>query len=204
LLKVLLDDSNRRVVSQGSSFTLNEGYVLKVTEIDIGGAPRQAWITLLKDGVQVDSLVVAEGNTYIYSKQVGGISDLPIIIVRFDSVFRGAEVNAVFIKWVFQISDSYSKIVSGDRYSLMEITGADKNQITMDNSASVDLSAGNTVDLMGNLKIIVADDSNILRFALSAERTGTYEIRGTVFPVTDEWTPLNFGLNVGGGGTSVG
>ncbi|TAN36824.1 MAG: S-layer protein, partial [Candidatus Methanoperedens sp.] len=40
LLKVLLDNSDRRVVSQGSSFTLNEGYVLKVTEIDIGGAPR--------------------------------------------------------------------------------------------------------------------------------------------------------------------
>ncbi len=56
----------------------------------------------------------------------------------------------------------------------------------MDNSVSVDLSAGNTVDLMGNLKIIVADDSNFLRFALSAERTGTYEVRGTVFPVTDE------------------
>ncbi len=86
----------------------------------------------------------------------------------------------------------------------MEITGADKDHITMDNSVSVDLSAGNTVDLMGNLKIIVADDSNFLRFALSAERTGTYEVRGTVFPVTDEWTPLNFGLNIGGGGTSVG
>lgn len=204
LLKVLLDDSDRRVVSQGGSFTLNEGYVLKVTEIDIGGAPRQAWITLLKDGVQVDSQGVAERNTYIYSKDVGSISDLPIIIVRFDSVFRGAEVNAVFIKGVFQISDSYTKIGSGDRYGLMEITGADKNHITMDNSASVDLSAGNTVDLMGNLKIIVADDSNILRFALSAERTGTYEVRGTVFPVTAEWTPLNFGLNIGGGGTSVG
>lgn len=204
LLKVLLDDSNRRVVSQGSSFTLNEGYVLKVTEIDIGGAPRQAWITLLKDGVQVDSQVIAEGKTYIYSKDVGGISDLPIVIVRFDSVFRGAQINAVFIKGVFQISDSYSKIGSGDRYGLMEITGADKNHVTMDNSVSVDLSAGNTVDLMGNLKIIVADDSNVLRFALSAERTGTYEVRGTVFPVTDEWTPLNFGLNIGGGGTSVG
>jgi S-layer protein (TIGR01567 family) len=204
LLKVLLDDSNRRVVSQGSSFTLNEGYVLKVTEIDIGGSPRQAWITLLKDGVQVDSQVVAEGKTYIYSKEVGGISDLPIIIVRFDSVFIGAEINAVFIKGVFQISDSYTKIGSGDRYGLMEITGADKYHITMDNSVSVDLSAGSTVDLMGNLKIIVADDSNVLRFALSAERTGTYEVRGTVFPVTNEWTPLNFGLNIGGGGTSVG
>ncbi|MDD1744931.1 MAG: hypothetical protein LUQ20_03860 [Candidatus Methanoperedens sp.] len=126
------------------------------------------------------------------------------IIVRFDSVFRGAEINAVFIKGVFQISDSYTKIGSGDRYGLMEITGADKDHITMDNSVSVDLSAGNTVDLMGNLKIIVADDSNFLRFALSAERTGTYEVRGTVFPITYEWTPLNFGLNIGGGGTSVG
>ncbi len=203
LLRVLLDDSDKRVVSEGGSFTLKEGYVLKVSAIDIGAGPRQIWITLLKDGAEVDNGVVAAGDTYVYSKQVGGVSDLPIIAVRFDSIFRGGEVNAAFIKGVFQISDSYTLINSGDRYGVMEITGASKDRITMDNRNSIDLSPGTTADLMGNLKIIVADNSSVLRFALSADRTGTYEVRGTIYPVTSEWTSLNFGLNVGGG-TSAG
>jgi len=51
---------------------------------------------------------------------------------------------------------------------------------------------------MGNLKIIVADNSSVLRFAPSVERTGIFDVRGTIYPVTSVWTPLNFGLDIGG------
>ncbi|GFO96690.1 S-layer protein [groundwater metagenome] len=201
LHRVLLDDENRRVISEGGTFTLKEGYVLRLKEIDIGAGPRQIWLTLLKDGVEVDSDVAAAGDTYVYSKKAGALSDLPVIAVRFDSVFRGREVNAAFIKGVFQISDSYTQVRSGDRYGAMKITGASRDRITMNNRNVIDLSPGNTIDLMGDLKIIVANNDT-LRFALSVERTGTYEARGTIYPVAKVWTPLNFGLNIGG--TSVG
>ncbi len=204
LQKVLFDDETQRVVYVGGTLTLMEGYVLQMKEIDVGAGPGQVWVVLLKDGVEVDNGVVAGGNTYIYKKQVGGISDLPILAVHFDSVFRGTEVNAAFIKGLFQISDSYTHITGGDRYGEMEITGSSQSQITMDNSNAIDLSPANTVDLMGNLKIIVADNSSVLRFALSVgQPVGTFDVRGTIYPVTDEWTPLNFGLNIGGS-TSIG
>jgi S-layer protein (TIGR01567 family) len=202
LQKVLLDDEDKRVVTEGGTLTLNEGYVLKAKEVDIGGGPRQVWVSLIKDGTEVDSSVVAAGDTYFYIKKVGSVSDLPIIAIHVDSVFRGTEANAAFIKGVFQISDSYTKVSSGDRYGVMEITGAGTDQITMDNRDSVDQSPANTADLMGNLKLIVADNSSVLRFALSVERTGTFDVRGTIYPVTNEWTPQNFGLNIGS--TSIG
>jgi len=202
LQRVLLDDEDRRTVTVGGTLTLREGYVLRMREIDIGAGPGQIWVVLLKDGAEVDSDVVAAGDTYVYSKRVGVVTDLPIIAVRFESVFRGREVNAAFIRGVFQISESFTQVRTGDRYGVMEITGVGGDQIIMENRNSVDLSAGNTVDLMGNLKIIVADNSSVLRFGLSAERTGTYEVRGTIHNVTNAWTPLNFGLNIGG--TSIG
>ncbi|MCZ7363086.1 MAG: S-layer protein domain-containing protein, partial [Candidatus Methanoperedens sp.] len=203
LQKVLLDEEDKHLVLEGGTLTLNEGYMLKVKEVDIGGGPRQVWVSLLKDGVEVDSGVVGAGNTYTYLKKVGSVDNLPIIAIHVDSVFKGTEVNVAFIKGLFQISDSFIRVESNDRYGAMEITAVSSDQIAMDNRDALDLSPGNTVDLMGDLKIIVADNSSVLRFALSVARTGTFEVRGTIYPVTDEWTPLNFGLNVGGG-TSIG
>lgn len=203
LQKVLFDEEDRHLVEEGGTLTLNEGYVFKVKQVDIGGGLRQVWISLLKDGVEVDNAVIGAGNTYTYITKVGSVDNLPIIAVHIDSVFRGTDVNVAFIKGLFQISDSFTRVDSGDRYGAMEITAINSDQIAMDNKNTLDLSPGNTIDLMGNLKIIVADNSSVLRFGLSAARSGTYEVRGTIYPVINEWTPLNFGLNVGGG-TSVG
>lgn len=203
LQKILLDDDEKRTLTQGGTLTLEEGYVLQMKEVDVGAGKGQIWLVLLKDGSEVDNGVIAGGDTYIYSKKVGGVDELPIIAVHFDTVFRGKETNAAFVKGIFQISESVTSIKSGDRYSKMEISGIGSDKITMDNRDSIGLSRGNTIDLMGDLKIIVAD-SNTLRFALSIDRpkgTGEvgeiFEVRGTIYPVTNKWTPMNFGLNVG-------
>lgn len=203
LQKVLLDDDEKRTLTQGGTLTLEEGYVLQMKEVDIGAGKGQIWLALLKDGSEIDNGVIAGGDTYIYSKKVGSVGELPIIAVHFDTVFRGKETNAAFVKGIFQISETITSIKNGDRYEKMEISGIGSDKITMDNRDSIGLSRGNTIDLMGDLKIIVAD-SDTLRFALSIDRqkgTGEvdekFEIRGTIYPVTNKWTPMNFGLNVG-------
>jgi len=200
LHKIILDDDIKRTISVGSTITLREGYVLKAKEIDVGAGPGQIWMVLLKDGIEIDDDIISPGENYIYKKKVGSVDDLPIIAVHFDSVFRGREVNAAFIKGVFQISENINNIRNGDRYGKMEIASYGKDKITMQNEESVDLSPGNVIDLMGNIgiKIIVAD-SNTLRFALSVDIEGKTEIeaRGTIYPLVKEWTPMNFGLNAG-------
>ncbi len=197
LHKVLLDDEEKRVINEGGTLTLKDGYVLKMTEVDISAGPGQIWVTLLKDGDEVDSDVVSGKDNYIYSTKLGGVSDVPVLAVHFDSVFRGREVNAAFIRGIFQISESFTQVKSGERYGELEISSISSGGIDMSNRNSLSLSPGNTVDLVGNLKIIVADSST-LRFALSVERTGAFEMRGTIYPTATEWNPMNFGLNIGG------
>ncbi len=197
LHKVILDDEEKRVINEGGTLTLKEGYVLKMTEVDISAGPGQVWVTLLKDGVEVDSDVVAGNDNYVYITKLGVVNDVPVLAVHFDSVFRGREMNAAFIRGVFQISESFTQAKSGDRYGELEISSVSSGGIDMSNRNSISLSSGNTVDLVGDLKIIVADSSE-LRFALSVERTGAFEMRGTIHPSTSEWTPMNFGLNIGG------
>jgi S-layer protein (TIGR01567 family) len=200
LHKVLIDDDSKRTISVGGTIALQEGYVLKATDIDLNA--RTMLLVLLKDGAEVDTSPLSAGNTYVYSKRVGNVEGLPLILVRFDSVFSGQEMQAAFIKGIFQISDVPTLVHAGDTFGSMEVSGINGDNITMDNRDTVGLSPGSTIDLMGDLKIIVADDSNKLRFALSVERTGAFDVRGTVYPVTKEWTPMNFGLDVGG--TNIG
>ena len=201
LHKVLLDDEEKKVINEGGTLTLKEGYVLKMTEVDISGGPGQIWVTLLKDGDEVDSDVVSGNDNYIYSTKLGSVSDFPLLAVHFENVFRGREVNAAFIRGIFQISESYTNVRSQDRYGELEVSGVSSGGIDMINRNSLSLSPGNTVDLVGDLKIIVADSST-LRFALSVERTGAFEMRGTIYPTATEWYPMNFGLNIGG--TNIG
>lgn len=199
LHKVLLDDDEKRVINEGGTMTLKEGYVLKMTEVDISAGPGQVMVTLFKDGDEVDTDVVAGNDNYIYSTKLGGVKDIPILAVHFDSVFRGRELNAAFVRGVFQISESFTSVKSGDRYGELEISSVSSGGIDMSNRNSLSLSSGNTVDLVGNLKLVVADSST-LRFALSVDRIEAFELRGTIFepPAPFEWTPMNFGLNIGG------
>ena len=201
LHKVILDDGDKRVINEGGTLTLKEGYVLKMTEVDISAGPGQVWVTLLKDGVEVDSDVVSGNDNYIYVSNIGSAKEVPILAVHFDSVFRGREVNAAFVRGIFQISESFTLVRAGDRYGALEISGIGSNGIEMSNQNSISLSRGNTIDLVGDLKIVVAD-SETLRFALSVEKTGAFEVRGTIYPDTLVWTPFNFGLNIGG--TNIG
>ncbi len=201
LHKVLLDDEEKRVINEGGTMTFKEGYVLKMTEVDISAGPGQVMVTLFKDGDEVDADVVAGNDNYIYAAKLGGVDNVPVLAVHFDSVFRGRELNAAFVRGVFQISESFTQIKNEDRYGELEISAISSGGIEMSNRNSLSLSSGNTVDLVGNLKIVVADSST-LRFALSVERTGAFEMRGTIYPPSNpktyEWNTRNFGLNIGG------
>ncbi len=194
LHKILLDDDEKRVLTVGSTITLKEGYVIKAEDV----GDRTMLISLIKDGNVVDpASLLNAGETYVYKKRVGYVQDLPIIMVKFETVFMGQESQMAILRGIFQISENYINVKNGDKYGVMEITEASQNKIAMENDNSVDLSSGSVEDLMGNLKIIVANNDTALRFALFSERIDTFDVRGTIFPATDEWTPLNFGQNIG-------
>ncbi|MCZ7384207.1 MAG: S-layer protein domain-containing protein [Candidatus Methanoperedens sp.] len=205
LHKVLMDDDTKRTVSVGGTLTLQEGYVVKAVDIDLSA--RTMLISLLKDGNVVDpGTPLNAGQTYVYTKKVGGVNDLPLIMIRFDSVFSGTEVQAAFLRGVFQISSNPTLVKNGDDFNDMTVTSVGQDKIEMSNDKDITLNKGNTENLMGNINILVADNDTF-RFALSTQQTGTFEVRSTVYrdsdpsPI-DTWNPYNFGMNIGK--TSVG
>jgi S-layer protein (TIGR01567 family) len=192
LAKVLLDDDDEVSLYSGSSLILEEGYELEVVEVDLNGD--SVMVTLSQDGDEIDTSIVSADDDYVYEKEIGTDDEVPIIAVHFNNIFQGTETNAVFVEGVFQISEDYVEIESGDSFGKMEVQTLSSDEITMENSDGISLGRGDTVTIMGKLKFIVADD-NTLRFGpvLDMSDPGTYELRGTV--AEDEeltWTPLNF------------
>jgi S-layer protein (TIGR01567 family) len=192
LSEVLIDADDKISLFGGSSLELEEGYELEIDEVDLNGD--SVMVTLTQDGDDIDTSIVSSNDEYIYEKELGTDDEVPIIVVHFENIFQGTESNAVFIEGIFQISEDYIELESGDSYGKMEIDSLSSDEITMENSDSISLGKGNTISIMGKLNFIVADDST-LRFGpeLDMSDEGTYELRGTV--AEDEeltWTPLNF------------
>ena len=63
----------------------------------------------------------------------------------------------------------------------MEVSTVNLRVIKMKNSENIGLNKGSTVDVMGDVKIKVADNDSAVRFALTVEKTGNFEVRSTVY-----------------------
>ena len=196
LAKILTDSNDKKSANAGQAIALEEGYSLNIKEVDVNG--NSVWVQLEKDGNVVDEGFVSSGQDYVYKTDLGKAKDVPLIIVHFGSIFSGTETSAVFVQGIFQISDNYTEVKSGDTFGKMEVKSISSDEITMENSDNVGLDEGETIDLMGKIKLQVADNS-ILRFApiLDTSEAGTYELRGTVYDKeknneSPTWTPFNF------------
>ena len=203
LRQVLIDNDDSQTLSSGSSLPLEEGYELQIKQVDIDG--EKVYLGLSKDGEEIDSKVVSpegssKSSTYEYKVDVSG-EDVPIIMVHVDSVFASTENNLVTVNGVFQLSDTYSSVESGDKYGKMKVEAFEESGIDMENEDSFSLRKGSTVNIFGDVGFVVADDDNDqLRFAPVVDRKGVQEVRGTVIDPTSEkiaengytWTPYNF------------
>ncbi len=194
LCKVLIDEDDGHTAPIGASLELEDGYGIRIIQLDTQGDKAQ--IELLRDGDVVDTCIIANTpSTYTYKRDIGSVDDVPIVAINVDSVFAGTESDMLVIKGIFQISENYKSIETGETYGEMEIKSVSSSGIMMKNDDDVSLGEGETVDLMGNIKFLVADDST-LRFVLYKKITepGTHDIRGTVYNTVDKptWTPMNF------------
>ncbi len=198
LRRVLIDSDNESTLTTGSALPLDEGYELRIKQIDING--NKVFLSLAKDGDEVDSKVVSpesgdpKSSTYKYEVDITG-EKTPIVLAHISNVFASTESDLVTVDGLFQISDTYNSVESGDKYGKMKVTSLSETGVEMDNEDSFSLRRGSTTSIFGNVGFQVAD-ADVLRFAPVVERTGSYDVRGTVIDpsLTDEfkWSPYNF------------
>ncbi|NJD52046.1 MAG: hypothetical protein FIB07_04180 [Candidatus Methanoperedens sp.] len=177
----------KKTLKLGTSWDLGEGYNLTVQSLDTATNPRQAWLSLSKDGKTFDNRVVNEGEVYTYiEKSVGGESSVPVFVTYVESIFTGAEGMSTFVqlRYTWLISLDVLEIKAGDKFGVFEVKEANENYVLLDNKDNpITLGQNSVQSLFGNLSFKVADSSTALRFYPILEKTapGKYEIHGMVF-----------------------
>ncbi len=197
LRKVLIDDDREYTITTGSVLPMEEGYELRIKQIDIDG--NKVYLALAKDGEEVDSKVVSpssslSSSTYKYEIEVSG-EDTPLVLAHINNVFTSTESALVTVNGLFQLSDTFASVDEGDKYERMKVTSVSDAGVEMENEDALTLRKGANTEIFGNVVFMVADADEI-RFAPFVQRTGTYDVRGTVInPQTTEeftWNPYNF------------
>lgn len=172
LSKVLIDESEKRNMNVGQYIILDEGYALRIDQIDING--NRAYFVLEKDGRRVSGGdgIVSSGNDYVYKKNISS-TDVEMIKVHVDSVFMGTESSLVSISGIFQASDNLTKLTQDTKYGRMTVDSYSAAGISLSSNEAITLSAGNDIDLMkvGNDSIYFkVGDNSTLRFAPCVEK----------------------------------
>ncbi|MFQ6054532.1 MAG: S-layer protein domain-containing protein [Methanosarcinales archaeon] len=86
----------------GEPWYLEDGYALTAKQVDLDGA--KVWLSLSKDGVEIDSEVVKAGSRYYYTTEVDGI-ERTIFRTTVDALFRGTKANMIQLKDTYLYSD---------------------------------------------------------------------------------------------------
>lgn len=159
--KILIDEDEKHTLYVGNSLPLAEGYSFRIDEISQDGD--SIMVALLRDGEVIKSDIINDDSTYTHTKEVDD-EDIPVIAIHIDNIFRGMETNSIFVNGIFQISEDFKKVEEGNSYGKMEIYDVSKDEIVMSNDGSMTLGKGDTISIMGDIKIKVADDDNAVRF----------------------------------------
>nr|QNO42347.1 major S-layer protein [Methanosarcinales archaeon ANME-2c ERB4]QNO43115.1 major S-layer protein [Methanosarcinales archaeon ANME-2c ERB4]QNO45237.1 major S-layer protein [Methanosarcinales archaeon ANME-2c ERB4] len=211
-LLVEFEDDDKKTLSTGESWALGGGFTLTANRIDPEG--EKVWLSLAKDGKELDNEVVSTGaatpdkndSVYTYTVDLAGEDDVPLMSCLVDAVFRGTDTNVVQLMYVFLADDEVIEIDTSDTYGIMEVMTASLSQIVlMNDESTLDLDTGRTEHIMGDMYFKTADndgagEDGALRFYPYVECTepGTYEVRGNVvslsmLQVADiEWNATTF------------
>ncbi|MFH1285233.1 MAG: S-layer protein domain-containing protein [Candidatus Micrarchaeota archaeon] len=88
---------SKKTIMEGETWNISNGggYKLSVMSIDVKSTPRQAWLTLTKDGVVKKESIVQVGKYFNYTNYTSG----QIIFSTYvDSAFAGATSNMLQVK----------------------------------------------------------------------------------------------------------
>jgi S-layer protein (TIGR01567 family) len=176
LRRVLVDNDDSQTLASGSVLSLEEGYELRIKSVDLNG--NKVYLALSRDGEEVDSKVVTPSSdpgdgssNYLYKVDVGSEEDVPLVAVHIESVFRSTESDLATVDGIFQVSDSPVSIEENEVHGKMEVQEASEDGITMENDGSFSLARDKTIEIMENLKFVVADSDKRL-FAPVAFKPG--------------------------------
>jgi len=142
------------------TWEMGEGYTLTAPSVDYSKETRKARIVLKRNGVELDDVWLKEKEVYRYPT---GENELPKLITYLDACFAGSSYDVIQLRYTWFVSDNVTQIKEGDRFGVFNVTVVEPDRMVLKNMVPIDLKAGSSINLFGNLSFFV-ENSNELRF----------------------------------------
>ena len=193
IFKVLTDSNDERKFNSGDTYSLENGYRLRIS--DINESRKEFRITLERNGSEVKNETVSSNDTFVYERSLDGVGTMPVVAIHVKNVDSGKAV----INGIFQVSESSTDVSKDKKIGAMQITEVNNTSIQMKNPDRIRLNQDSVVTLMGHIEIDVKDTSK-LKFELISDPKTDYEKkypnRGAVYDAGNHtlknWNGMNF------------
>ncbi|MFB3763803.1 MAG: S-layer protein domain-containing protein [Methanotrichaceae archaeon] len=161
VIQIIYDSDQNIPLNTSRSLTLGEGYVFSLVSVN----KDKAAVALWKDGLLVETAILRSNSTYIYKKNVGDVTDLPIIAVHVQNVFNDGMDDTIMINGLFQISEkNYLPIDFGRKFGDLIILPTPPGYISMANlDDSISLSRNKSTSIWPGM-YIRSGDNDTLRY----------------------------------------
>jgi S-layer protein (TIGR01567 family) len=174
------DDDDAHLLRVGESLSLPEGFALTALEIDVDGG--EAWISLTKDGEEIDNEVVIEGLHFVYEEDLGASDDTVVMNFTVETVFAGMNTNLVKVSDIDLISMDTVEVENNDEDLIddFKVKTAAKS-ITIESIEDISLSEDGVVDIFGeDFSVRVNEDGDYAGLIKIITVPGTYELMAAV------------------------
>ncbi len=106
------DRRDKKTLKLGDVWSLGDGYNLTVEALDTSSSPRQAMLSLDRNGTIFDTKIVYEGDIYTYVESLDGESDVPVFVTYVNGVFTGSEgmSSIVQLRYTWLISENVLEV----------------------------------------------------------------------------------------------
>ncbi|MDV0444751.1 hypothetical protein MmiAt1_02880 [Methanimicrococcus sp. At1] len=165
---LVIDSDDKHTLNKGGFIELGKGYTLHILDIDVEG--NQAHLELQKDGTILNSSIVTTssepgGSNWIFKDKVLGTSDVQILRVHVENVFRGEKDDLVSIDglWLTDYQNAVS-IDQGDEVGLLEyhgVYGPDEIYIGPSSEQWLVFGLKNNLSLSDGMDLQIAENLNI-------------------------------------------
>jgi len=171
--RVLVDTDARGTATKGDVFTLEGGYTLWVQDV----SEDRMFLSLYKDGKWVDNSTVSSNTTYIYKKDVGDVSDLPVLALHIGEIFRDETHNFAEIDGLFLLSDVlFLPVDYGNEFGEMSVIAQTPDRLILSNADPINLNRDSSVSLWPDypgvfrgVNLFIADNETLRYFPYTQE-----------------------------------
>jgi hypothetical protein len=179
-----MNERDTKTLATGDRWNVGNGYSLVVMQIDLDA--NKVWLSLVKDGTEVASSIIAPhetgdwfGNhitisgfpgayavtmrdepttsTFVYQEDVGLEADVPIFSVYVGAIFRGTKSDLVQLKYAMLIDDNLVSVIETGA-GIMEAETVTPESVRLVNNKCIKLYMDSDTWIAEDLRIRVVDD----------------------------------------------